>query len=533
MKRQLGWVVGAGVAVFWGLAGVRPWAVDAGPDARPVVLRVTHAEMQPPTQAALREIAAAYEARHPEVAVEVTVVPRAYFGSWIKTQFVGGAPPDIIASDAALVRDEERVKHFVSLRNHGREPNPYNEGSELAGWPWSDTFLDPGARAIAVPSLDEVYGVSLALANTRLLANLDLLEHVTGARDLPMDFATLRGIGEQIERERNKREKDVHVIAGWRGTARQIFEIMFFSQTASLGLELDRSADRRGDQRMVGSDYLWGRWSLEDARVRAGLAAVAEAARLFQPGVLAAQPADGLFYFLQGRALFMPADSGEAAAIMEAAPFATAVVSMPLPTETDPELGEFVGGRSSEGTSASISLAATVRGAHPERAVDFLKFATSHAQAKRFAVRSGQLSNVVGVPARPALAGFAPQIREAPNLSFLVRLLAMPEVQRNYDVLLHRLVGPQGSVDAFLAGLIPRYRAAVASDLASALGEYDRSLMTLDSLIAAADHEGRYRPSPEAERQLATLLEKSMFGEIKRGWWSLTLRETAEAKPAP
>jgi hypothetical protein len=73
--------------------------------------------------------------------------------------------------------------------------------------------------------------------------------------------------------------------------------------------------------------------------------------------------------------------------------------------------------------------------------------------------------------------------------------------------------------------LTPRYRPAVQADLRSALGEYEQSLIMLDSLIAAADFELRHEATPEAERQLATLLEKSMFGEIKRGWWSLNLRE--------
>ena len=61
-----------------------------------VTIRFAHFELEVGVREALDSLARTYEREHPHVNVEQIAVPQQFYKQWIRTQLVGGIPPDII-----------------------------------------------------------------------------------------------------------------------------------------------------------------------------------------------------------------------------------------------------------------------------------------------------------------------------------------------------------------------------------------------------------------------------------------------------
>ena len=106
-------------------------------------LRVAHSYNDPHVAKAFAALAAAYSRRHPGIEVKVEAVPLRVYRQWIRTQLIGGTPPDLVEPLATGgVWEEIAVQYLHPLTAAVLEPNPYNEGTPLAQQAWKQTYLD-------------------------------------------------------------------------------------------------------------------------------------------------------------------------------------------------------------------------------------------------------------------------------------------------------------------------------------------------------------------------------------------------------
>ena len=69
------------------------------------VIRLAHWQLEPGMREAFDAIIADYEALHPNVRVKQVNIPGRVWRQWLRTQLVGGNPPDLIEVANYLVSD--------------------------------------------------------------------------------------------------------------------------------------------------------------------------------------------------------------------------------------------------------------------------------------------------------------------------------------------------------------------------------------------------------------------------------------------
>jgi hypothetical protein len=64
--------------------------------------------------------------------------------------------------------------------------NPYNQGTELEGRPWRDTYID-GMEGGYFFHVMDFFSIPMTIDNTRVFYNKDLYRRITGSDDPPAD----------------------------------------------------------------------------------------------------------------------------------------------------------------------------------------------------------------------------------------------------------------------------------------------------------------------------------------------------------
>lgn len=465
----------------WHVLGTRRAATDSDR----VTIRVGHWLLHAGMRESFDEAAAEYMRLNPHVSVEQIPVPIRTWPSWLRTQLVGGTAPDITGLLSA--NEELTTRHFIPITDRIGEANPYNAGTPLEGVPWVDTFVDGMAAMRGLtPTSGDVHSVNLQVNTLRLFYNKRLLHAVTGSTEPPADYAALRELEERVARHNRERGDRLVPIASCGPYSQFLFERLLPSQTQKLAIELSPGRDFQLPVAEQARLALSGRLSFrETPELRASLGLLRDVSSLMTVGYESRQRDDALFDFLQQKAVMICAGSWDYGVFVRDGDFPVGIMPVVLPTPADPVYGRFVLGLASEANGSPEATLGVVRTSrHPEIALDFLRFLTSHGIARKFTEQSMRMSAVAEVPPPANAPELAPRLDGEingfmPDFNYFGGGNGHLVFKRN----LHMLMGPTGSVDAFAAKLDAELPAALARDVDVNVARVRRDIQRLDALI--------------------------------------------------
>jgi raffinose/stachyose/melibiose transport system substrate-binding protein len=465
-----------------------------------LVLRIAHTHLETGVRDALAAVAAAYQERRPGVVVEQIAVPASHYPAWLRTRLTGESMPDI--ATFGRVPEHEFPRYYLPLGPHLDEPNPYNEGTPLAGLRWRDTFLDGLAGPPSFRfNLLENYGLTLAPYSVRLLFNVDLLERLAGTRELPADYPAFLALCERIAARAPSVRPGVIPLAAAQHNADLLLSQLFATQTQRLAMEVERTRRHFCPPMDWQAGYERGDWSFESPAVRAALDRLRELGPHLQPGFMQLRDADALLSFTAGDAVMIVASSFDAPSIRRAAAFSVGVAPLPIPAEPAHSFGP-----AAELEDVSSALYQVWRGGNQELALDFLRFLTSWEGARLFSERSLWPTSVREVPVPDEVVPFQPMIDGYP--SGIVPWHGT-NPQRVILQNLHRLVRPGASVASFVDAVAEPYAAANRAELRRGIASILGNSGQLDTVLGAV-----FDDDPEVElRRLAAVSESQTLQE--------------------
>ena len=105
------------------------------------VITFAHWQLEPGVREAFDAIAEDYMRLHPKVQVKQMPIPGRVWKQWLRTQLVGGNPPDLIELANYHNTDEMLARYFVPLTKYLAERNPYNKDEpDLRDLSWRKSF---------------------------------------------------------------------------------------------------------------------------------------------------------------------------------------------------------------------------------------------------------------------------------------------------------------------------------------------------------------------------------------------------------
>ncbi len=216
---------------------VKRKTMELDPDVR--YLRIAHNVQEDGMQRGLQAAARAFTKMYPDVVVEQIVVPARVYTSWTNTMLIGEQAPDLMLNETVF--GEQMIKYFESYNRLMDQPNPYNEGTDLEGVPWRNTFIDSlEGRPAFLPMNYSYYGVPLTASTTRMLYNRNLLERITGSGEPPDNYEDFIDLCNAIHAYAKEEGRRLIPVAG-SGTSDFLVRHLIMSQTQRLALELDQT----------------------------------------------------------------------------------------------------------------------------------------------------------------------------------------------------------------------------------------------------------------------------------------------------
>jgi len=487
----------------------------ADPDR--VVIRFAHWQLESGIRGAFDELIRQYEERHPHVRVEQMLIPERVYSNWLITQLVGGTAPDLIEIGRPM-SDERMARYFTPLMKEVNQPNPYNEGTELEGLPWRDTFVDGLAGSPSYnPGLLDFYGVPTAMFTVRLYYNKDLYRRIAGDRPLPATYDELIELCDLVHAYAQETGEVLIPIAGSQYNAPMILLQLWTSLTQKMALELSTTYNLILPSDQAWMHFLKGNWDYSNPSVSVALTAMREVGRHMQSGFLSLLRDDAMFYFVQGRALMTASGSWDIGSMYAQAPFEIAAFPIPMPSRNDPKYEDYILGPLSEaGYSAGAAFGLVQQSKHPEEALDFLRFITSQQGNQTFSDISLWLPSVIGVELPEKVKPFD-LIVEGYTGGVVPYFGADGQrVFRNY---LHTLLDYDGSPGEFATIMTERMPGAVIEGFrlshAGRIRQWRRGDSLLGSLIMLSESE----TSEELDRvRLAETLEAAVDQETMMLW---------------
>lgn len=437
------------------------------------VIRFAHVQLESGMREAFDAIARDYMALHPNVVIEQIAVPRRTWAQWMETRLIGEDAPDLLQ----LVNNDPNpiLRHFRPLNEWMQVPNPYNAGTPLEGKEWRNTFVAPLIEPPTYwPKFLNYYSAPLTVFTLRVYYNRELWREIMGEEKQPANYAEFAAACRRIQAWAREHGREVHPIAGARPVPPHdwLFTRLLQSQTQRMIETVDATRSlggggggAGGEIRLIALDAWFRRaWSLRSPGVVSSFALVRELGGFFQPGFLAADREDAMFYFLQKRAVMVASGSWEYQSITQQAEFPIAVFHVPEPEPDDPVFGRHTWGIASEAdASMRGAFALSRQSRHPEVAVDFLRYLTSVRAHEKFSRLSGWLPAVRGVEPTPEVKPFSPRLHGYPKgFMFNVGVESTRLWHNNLNLL---LAGDDG-VERFIRAVEPEIDRVLLGDAA-------------------------------------------------------------------
>ncbi len=470
-------------------------------DPNLVTIRFAHWQVEPGMREAFDAVAEDYMKLNPNVRIEQLPCPGDVYGIFVRTRLVGGDPPELLERGRNM-NPEEMVRYFRPYSQWLEDPNPYNEGTQLEGVRWRETFLDGMSGSAGLDTLFDYYAVAISGVSRRMYYNLDLYRRIMGHERLPQNLEGFLEMCRKAEAYAEARDLPLSPVAGSSDNASVIFQPLFQSQTQKLAARLDRLHALRGPNEQARRQELLldPRAGLDSPEIRRGLELVREVGQYLSDGFMAYNRDDAIFAFSQGRAVALAAGSWDFVGIRDQVAFEIGVRPIPLPQPANPRYGAGVLGRPAEADAGgSVNFYLAQDSANPEQAVDFLRYLTSIEGQRTFVRISTWLPAVRGVEPHPDSAAFAPLLEGYPTgFDLSSYRWGSGDVFRNFTSNIYLLFQPDGGVETFVNAFKTNYAEALAADVQRAVKSNSRFGQRQDPVLAA-----HYRLMAAGEDQAA------------------------------
>lgn len=506
---------------FWQVIGSR---IIRDPDV--TVVRIAHWLLHSGMREAFEEAGRAYETLHPEVKVEQIAVPIKGWPSWARTQLIGETAPEVMGVTGLSA--EVQTRYLIPLSPYLEPPNPYNEGTDLEGVPWRDTFVDGLSNGVVFNrDLGEHFSIMLQTVSMRLFVNLDLLESVTGNREPPGSFIDLRALARDLEIYNAEHGSRIVPIASCKPYAESLFWRVFPQMTQKLAIEISPGHDLITTQQNVAECMLDGRLSYRTPDVMAALGLLKELGDMMQPGFLQMQREDSHFHFFQQGSVMIYTGSWDYGTLRSEASFPVEAARLPVPGPDDETYGEFILGPMAESSMMPEAVFGIPRSAgNRDVAIDFMRFLTSQTVSKEFCDRSQRISAIVGVIPPPEQQMLLPiQEGDLSGLDVTFRTFSTGHTFNLFSRNTYRMLGAEGSVEALVAALEVDSVAAVRNDMIAEVKNTRRTIREADTrigLLLAREAEGdfelvlEYLESQTALERLVARLDQAVETSLGR-----------------
>ncbi|MBU0677200.1 MAG: extracellular solute-binding protein [Verrucomicrobia bacterium] len=367
-----------GVTFLWSIIAIAVYrGAESAPDT--ITLRIGHWQLEASVYDALNEMAAEYQKINPKVRIIQDAIPEMIYGQWTTTQLMGGTAPDILEVGLGVLPYHLWVqyynRYFVPLTRYVNQPNPYNEGTSLAGVPLRSTFKD-GMRNSYIEEMQEYINIPLSQFGVRIFYNKDLLKKLTGRDKAPSEYREFLAVCDEIKQHKDEKGQPYIPIAG----SKYHIAMWEFPMFDPLTYSIMRYADFNRDG-FVGNDELYvafttDRISFTNRAVRARYQMLREVTDNFQTGYTGLTRDEAVFLFAQERAVFMTTGTWDARSLLVQAEgtFEVGVMDFPMPSRDDEYYGEVMEGPNYERLQGGFPFAITRTCKHPEVALDFLLF---------------------------------------------------------------------------------------------------------------------------------------------------------------
>lgn len=460
------------LAAFIGYAGWRVLRPHAEQVLHPgsIEIRFAHWQLEPGVREAFDAIAADYMKLHPEVRIRQMPIPGQVWKEWLRTQLVGGQPPDLIELAFYNVSSEMLARYFVPLTDALQQPNPYDaDDPDLRGLSWRQTYssqLAPGENVNYYDSnLMEYYGVPNAIVTVRVFYNRDIMRAALGEDRTPKTFREFLDICADLQNYAQRTGQPITPLAGSVFNVRMMTDQLFGNVTQKLALELDYDHDLELTkfEGMVG--YLRGRWSLETPAVRTSLDTVSAFGRYLPPGWAQAERQDTMMQFLQGRTAMLCTGTWDIGGILQQAKFPIGAFKVPAITPESRRFGKWALGAVSEAnTFDAMPFGVTRASRHQAQAIDFLRFMSSRRGNTIFSRVSDWLPVIKGVPVPKVAETFKPV-----ETGYITGLNLRAYGTSSVDIFsqnLYLLSGPRASAQTYIDATRPMYRQMMPGEMA-------------------------------------------------------------------
>lgn len=544
-----------GVCFLYSLVRVLSTRLGETSDGR-IVVRFAHPQLESGLREAFDVIAGHYEAEQRRRGKEVDIIqmpiPERIYGSWIKTQLIGGTAPEIIMTKGGgdSVTESMIARYFYALGGELEEPNEYNAGTSLEGVPWRETFIGQLERDSAGyrNRLQEFYGIPYSMRTTRIFYNRTLLEKVLEAGEhselrlrlgepiRPKNYVDFVALCEAVRNFADLSGEALVPIAGSKYNAPFILERLFESQSQAVVPAIDVYNELLHTVIYIRTGFLKRKWTLRDKPIRDGFQMMREVGRYMQPGFSQLGRQDATFRFAQERAAMIATTSADAPSFRAQIEgrFEIGAFPVPLPSPSHPRYGPNTKGSITEAETSPYGPFGIVN-FHPvesrETAIDFLRFLTSMKMSEIFVERTGWLPAIEGIDLPEHVKPFQPVMDGYPA-GFKFTQMGGAELQGIIKSNLYRLWREDGSVDEFLDVIEDDLYPALVRDLRKANKEVTESVRRQDSLVGAnfwlslygdakerdgAKHRQSMMMSMQQVNYLGVYRRKAVFREIGIG----------------
>ena len=525
-----------GITFTWSAVTILTARRQPMPPGTEIVIRLAHWQLEAGVREAFDHMAKEYRRLHPHVQIVQTAIPEGAYSQWVTTQLIGGNAPDIleIGNGGGIpynVMLGYFSRYFLSLTSQVNQPNPYNAGTELADVPWNQTYKD-SMRNSYVDELQEYMVVPLAQFGVRIFYNKDLLRKLTGRDTPPKTFSEFMVACETIKQHTDPRGQQyipvaasAYHLAMWDGF---LCEPLTFPAV--------RRADFNRDGG-VGNDELFvamrtGRLDFDYPPFRARFQILRRLTEQFQSGFTGLGRDEAVFMFAQQRAVFITTGTWDANSLDEQArgTFELGVMDFPIPAPDDPDFGEFVEGRVYERPSANFNFGITRTSAHPEVALDFLRFLGSQAGNDELNRIIGWIPAIRGTSLPPLLASFAPNLEGIYGaMQFQLGGETIIKAQQLFALFNVGLI----NYDQFIAEYAPFYLDRGVREFAELIRNRQRSVALDDQFLAGFRARALAAPPAAAENLWVKYRQLTASRLLFRDLGNARLQRTLDAGPAP
>lgn len=390
-----------------------------GRSADKIVLRLVHVVTDRSVQQALGGLAQEYEKVHPDIRVDIQTIPLRAYEQWLTTQLMGGTAPD-------LVQILGGGGHWTTLSQYYMEPltdyvngsNYYNGSNGGDARSWRESFVDQMEAGYFTHLLD-YYMVPLSMERTRIIYNKDLFRDILGVETPPGSYAEWMDYGRAIRAYSERVADPVYPMA----LAAEHLNALFFRYFPQMtgGLMEDWDIWHTGHE---SPDFLYyglvtGTFDLKQERMRAGFELARSVVNLAQPSYSSDQVEQVRMLFVQQRAAMILGEARDLEIYRQMGDFEVGAFDFPQVNRENPRFGRFYVGPDYEGmrfASGQFAFGITRNSRLQERALDFLKFATSREVNERFCAKLSWVPVVRGASlADPALKVFRPSLEGVIN----------------------------------------------------------------------------------------------------------------------